>query len=479
MSLKDQTISGILWNSIERFGSLGIQLITTIILARLLSPSDFGLIGMLYVFITLGATFIDSGFSQALIREKEVNQTDYSSVFYLNIFLGVIVYIILFFLSSSIAHFFHEDELKKLSKFVFLIFPINSLSLIQIAIINREVTFQKLTKVSILSSIISGIIGIVMAYCGYGVWSLVYQSIFFAFFKSLFLWIVNSWRPSFVFNFDSIKKYFGFSANILATDTIIGVFNNIYTIIIGKFYPLNEVGYYNQAKRFTDVPYLTLTSIVQSVSYPILSKVQEDDEKLKYGYRKVIKEVMYLNLPIMFGLLAVSNNLIFVVFSTKWMPAVPYFQLLCIYGAFFPLHSINVNILKVKGKSNKMLILEIIRRSIIVLAIIFTLKRGIIIMLIGNIFASWISILINMFFCGKEIHLTLKEQFKDIIGYFVLAIIMMISTYFINYLFDIEKIYVLIIQVFMSFCIYFCLSVFLKVDAFEEIKNIILNKIKK
>lgn len=281
MSLKKQTVDGVIWSAIERFGSLGVQFIITVIIARVLSPSDYGLIGMLFVFTSLGGVILDAGFGQALIRKTVVTQIEFTSVFYFNIFMSVIIYLALYFTAPYIASFYNTPELEKIAKYVFLIFPINAFGIIQNTIIVKKVAFKLMTKISLSAALLSGIIGIFMAYNGYGVWALVYQSLLYAIFNTLFYWIFNSWRPLFKFDIRPIRQMFSFSINLLITNVIIVLFNNIYTLLIGKFYPLAQVGFYNQAKRLQEIPSQTLTSIVQRVSYPILSKLQGQNENLK------------------------------------------------------------------------------------------------------------------------------------------------------------------------------------------------------
>ena len=477
-TLREKTINGVIWSAVERISFLGIQFLITILIARALTPSDYGLIGMLSIFIALGSVMIDSGFGQALIRKKDANQTDYSSVFFLNVFLGIVIYLILFLLAPIIANFYNTPELTKIARVAFLVFPINALGLIQNTLINKSVNFKALAKVSILSSILSGIIGIFMAYNGFGVWALVAQSIIINAFKSIFLWVFNNWRPSNIFSFSSIKNIFNFSVNLLATDSIIVLFNNIYTLIIGKFYPISQVGFYNQAKTFVDIPSQTLTMIIQRVSYPVLSTLQDNNTELRSAYRRVINLTVYLNFPLMLGLLSMGNNLFTLLLTDKWIPAVPYFQILCIYGAIFPLHSINVNILKVKGKGKLLMRLEIIRRLLMIIAIVFTIKEGVMIMLIGFLLAAIISILINMYYCGNEIGLSLSTQLKDILIYLSISILISTVMIFVDYI-NVNSLVSIILQVFVGGSIYFILSYFLKLSSFVELKGILFNLIKK
>lgn len=478
-SLRNKTINGVIWNAVQTIGTKIIQLIITIIIARVLLPGDYGLVGMLFIFIALGNVFLDSGFSQALIRRKEVNNSLYSSVFYLNILIGVILYFILFFSSPYIANFYNEPELEEISKVIFLIFPISAFGIIHNAMMNRAINFRLLAKISLTSTLISGIIGIWMAYNGYGVWALVFQSILFSVFQVLMFWLLNRWKPILNFEISSIKEIFSFSMNLLSTNILIVVFNNIYTLIIGKFYSADKVGYYNQAKRFEEIPTSSLTSIIQKVTYPVLSQLQDDIERLKQGYRKVINLAVYLNFPLMIGLIVIAHDLFLVLLTEKWLPSVPYFQLLCIHGVFFPLHSINVNILKVQNKGKMLLKLELIRRFIIVIAILATINYGIFALLIGHVVASLISIGINMYYCGKEINLGLKEQLFDILPMLFIASFAGFSAYFCLQFFIEINIYAsLALQIFVLCLVYFSLSRIFKIKSYTELFKIIKQKLK-
>ncbi len=476
-SLSQQTISGVFWSALERIGSLGIQFIITIIIARILTPGDYGLIGMLSIFTALGAVILDSGFGQALIRKKEVSQVDYCSVFYTNLVLGVLIYLVLFFCAPLIASFFHSPELKQVSRFVFLVFPINSLGLIHNTIINRNINFKILAKVSVLSALGSGVFGVFFAYLGFGVWTLVYQTILFYTFNTILLWIFNKWRPSLLFSFQAIKSLFAFSMSLMSTGVIIVVFNNIYTLIIGRYYPVAQVGFYSQAKRFQDLPTQTLTGVIQRVTFPVLSIIQDDALRLKAGYQRIIKLTIFLNTPIMLGLIVISHNLFLLLLTEKWLPAVPYFQLLCIYGVLFPLHSINVNILNVRGQGKILLTLEIIRRILLIVAIILTINHGVTILLIGYILSSLVSVLINMHVCGKQINLTLTEQIKDIFPYFLLSALTSYVMYRVGLAINIDLIFTIIIQTTVGIMIYLFLNKLLQLSAYKEIYKIIITKI--
>lgn len=480
MSLKQKTISGVVWSGLEKFATLFIQLISTIFIARLLSPSDFGLIGMLTVFLSLAQVLIESGFSQALIRQKNANDIDFSSVFYLNIVIGIVVYSILFYLSPFIAYFYKTPDLDLISKVAFLVIPINAFGFIQFTLLNKEINFKSLAKVTILSAVISGILGIGFAIYLKNVWALVIQNLSFYFLRTLFLWIFSSWVPLFRFSLNSIKSLFSFSFNLLLTGLISSVFNNLYSLVIGRIYNSTQLGYYTQADRFQKLPSTSITDVIQRVSFPVLTKIQDDNEKLREGYRKIIGMAVFIVVPIMFFLIGVASDLFDLVLTPKWNEASIYFQILCFIGALYPLHSINLNILNVKGNSRKILLLEITRKSLLVVVIIISSHFEIYYMVIGQALYSFIVLFLNLYFCGKEIQLSVKQQLKDLAPSFLISITMLIFLFLIHGLiFKLNIIIIISFQFIFALTYYYILNWFFKVSAFIDIRNIILNYIKK
>jgi O-antigen/teichoic acid export membrane protein len=447
-----------------------------VIISRILEPSDYGIIGLLTVFSFIGNIIVDSGFGQALIQKGDANNKDYSTVFFLNISLSIIIYLILYFSSPFIANFYDLPILEKLSKIVFLTIPINAISLIHNTMLESKMEFKKISLVSIISVLISGVIGIILAYRGYGVMSLVYQLIVLNLSKSIILFIQNHWLPNLEFSIKSLKQLLPLSLNLLGTGLIIVVFNNVYTLLIGKFYSTSEVGFYTQAKRFNELAGNTITGIVFKVSFPGLVKFKENLKRLKLGYEKIIKLTIFIIAPLMFLLIAISDNLFLIILTEKWLPASPLFRLLCIYSLTFPLHQINTNILKVVGKGRTILFIEIIRRIILVVAIIFTIYSGVEALLIGQIAASLIIVSINMYYSGKQINYTVFEQIRHIAPYYLIGVV----SYLTSLPFQIISNNLLLTITFqtLSFSIsYLILNRLFRTDAYLEIINIINEKI--
>lgn len=465
-NLKSQTIKGVFWSFIEKFGSQLILLISQIVLARLLEPKDFGLLGMLAIFIAVSQAFIDSGFDNALIQKKEVNQTDYSTVFYFNITIGIVLYLILFSAAPLIAEFFHQPLLVDLTRVVCIVLAVNSFGLIQFVKFKIEMNFKAIAQVVVIANLLSAFVGIAMALMGFGVWALAGQIIGIYFFRTVLFWIKSSWRPSFIFSFQSFKQLFSFGSKLLLSGIINQVFQNIYLMVIGRIFSASLLGFYTQAKKLQEVPVTTLAQVVGNVTFPAFSKIQDDNIKLREGFRKLIKLMVFINFPLMLGLAVVAEPLLVLILGEKWLPSVPYFQLLCIAGMIYTLHASNLNILKVKGRSDLFLYLEIIKKTIVVIAIFIGLNWGIIGLIVGQICTSFISFFINAFYTGKLISYTIPNQLKDISQTFFISLGMvafMSLGWFIN-----NQIISLVFQILIGIGSYLLLAFATKQEALTD-----------
>jgi O-antigen/teichoic acid export membrane protein len=418
------TIKGVFWSFLERFGTQSILLLTQIVLARLLSPKDFGLIGMIIIFVSISQVFIDSGFVNALIQKADINSSDYSTAFICNLVISIFLYLILFFSSPLIADFLNQPELKWLLRFVCLGLLFISLGFVQVAKLRKELNFKVITKATIYANIISAVVGISMALLNYGVWALAFQMVLIYFFRTLFFWIYGDWRPILIFSKKSFKALFNFGYKLLLSGIIDQAYRNIYLLIIGKLFSARDLGYYTQAHKFQEVPVQSLAVIVGSVTFPAFSKIQNEEEKLLLGVRKTLKLLVFVNFPLMLGLAAVAQPLFFYVLGEKWLSAVPYFQLLCISGMLYTLHTTNLSILQVKGRPDLFLRLEIIKKIIITIAIVIGLKWGIMGLIGGSVITSFISFFINAFYSGRLINYPIKRQLKDIYPALILSLLM-------------------------------------------------------
>ena len=474
-SLKQKTISGLIWSFIDNFSKIGIEFIIGIILARILSPKEFGLIGMITVFIAISQAFIDSGFSNSLIRKKDCNQKDYSTVFYFNLVVGVVFYILLYFLAIPISNFFKEPKLIDIIRVLGVVLIISSLSLIQKAILTKRVDFKLQTKISIISSVISGIIAIYMAYSGYGVWSLVWKTIFAALLTTVLLWFWNSWYPLLIFNIKTFKVHFTYGYKLLLTSLINTLYINVYYVIIGKYYSPIDLGFYTRAQQFSNFPSSNITNVISRVSFPILSQLQNEPEKLKIGYQKLIKSTMFMSFVLMIGMAAVAKPLVLTLIGAKWAISISYLQILCFSAMLYPLHALNLNILYAKGRSDLALKIEIIKKLMIIPIVLVALSMGIKAMLFGLIVASVLAYLINGFYSGKLINYSIKEQILDIVPSFIYAIIMGAFIFCFDYYLPLKPIYMLIFQISIGCMVIIAISEFFKLEGYFEIKNMIYN----
>lgn len=470
-SLKAKTISGLLWNFSDLIANQGIQFIIQVILARLLAPIDFGVIGMITVFIAISQSFIDSGFTNALIREKETSQDDYSTVFYFNLFMAVVMYLLLFFTAGAISDFFKEPQLVAILRVLALVLLINSFGLIQRTMLTKSINFKTQTKISVISSILSGIIAVVFAYMGFGVWSLVIKTLSMQIIQSFLLCVYNRWIPSLVFKIDSFKRLFGFGWKLLVSGLINTLYNNLYFLIIGKAFSAVELGYYTNAQKLRDTASQSITTSVQKVSYPVLSSIKEDEEKLRSAYKKIIKTSVFITFPLMIGLAVVANPLIRVIFGQKWVNSIPSFQILCFAGMLFPLHAINLDILQVKGRSDLFLRLEIIKKfvglSLIVIVLFF--KFGISGLLWATVLNSYISYFINSYYSAELLSYSTVKQIKDITPAFMASVLMAIVVYFSGEIIPNNNLVKLIVYFIIGIVVYVGVC---KIGKIEELKTV-------
>lgn len=476
-TLKQKTITGTIWSFIDSFANQGIQFIAGIVLARILSPREFGLIGMLTIFIALSQSFIDSGFTNALIRKKNCTQTDYSTVFYFNFVVGIIFYFILFFSAGSISVFFNEPQLELLLQVLGIGLILNALGIIQRTILTKNINFKLQTRVSVVASTLSGTIAISMAYNGFGVWSLVALTLSRFGFTSIFLWMWAKWKPSLIFSIESFKELFSFGSKLLISGLIDTAYRNVYYLIIGKYFSAVELGYYTRADQFQALPSKQLTGIFGRVSYPILSSIQDDVEKLRTAYKQIIKSTMLITFVLMLGMAAIAKPMIITLIGEQWLPSVIYLQLLCFVGMFYPLHALNLNMLKVQGRSDLFLRLELIKKALAVPAIIIGIIYGIKILILGMMINTIIAYFINSFWSGKFIGYSSFEQIKDIIPSFLLASTMALIVYIIGNVIDLPNIWILITQITVGAVLTIILAEIFKLNSYLTLKEIILNKL--
>ena len=476
-NLKSRAVQGFVWNSIEKFAVQGIQFIIGIILARILMPSDYGLIGMLAIFIAISQWFIDSGFSTALIQKKNRSEIDFSTVFYFNIVVSILFYLILYFCSPLIADFYNQPKLVDLTKVLSLNIIISSFSIIQTTKFTINLDFKSITISNFIAVIISGSVGVTMAYVGFGVWALVWQSIIRVSILAIILWVISKWKPGLVFSMESFRNLFKFGSKLLAAGMIATILRNIYSIIIGKYFAAQELGYFTRAKGFTDLTSLTVTSILSKVSFPVLAEMQDDKKMLVSTYKRLIRMTSFVIFPLMALLAVIAEPFIRVLLTEKWIGVVPLLQLLCLARVLTPISTLNMNILNVIGRSDLFLKLDVIKVPIILGPLLIAIPFGVKAVVIGHVISSVISYLLNTYYPSKFYQYGAINQIKDIRMILLATLIMTIVVGIVGSSID-HDIIRLLVSIALAGIVYFIASYLLRIEELHEVKSLIM-KLKK
>ena len=474
-NLKVKAARGLFWSSVDRFSSQGISFVFSIFLARILDISDYGIVAMIVVFMAVAQAFVDSGFSSALIRKPDLNEEDKSTAFYFNIVVGLACYGILFLASPLITDFYDEPLLSPIIRVTGLSIIFNSLCVVQRALFTIAVDFKTQAIISLACTVISGIVGLVMAYNGYGVWALVAQSTISTFLNFVLLWLCSRWRPVTGFSKASFRYLFNFGSKLLASGLLDTLYNNAYPIVIGKFYNSAQLGLYSRAQSYASLPSSNITGILQRVTFPVLSLMQDDDERLALNYRRLLRVSAFVVFPLMVMLAAVAAPLIRVMITSKWDGCVGFLQILSIAMMWYPIHAINLNLLQVKGRSDLFLRLEIYKKIFGVLILICTIPLGVTAMCWGLVVGSVFSLVMNTYYTGKLIKVGFFIQMKDLLPTLVNSVIMGgIAYYTVNNI-D-SSIISLIAACSVSIVFYFTTSYLLKIPELKEVILIIKRK---
>lgn len=477
-SLKDRTVSGVGWSAADALLSQGVTFLVGLVLARLLSPSEYGLIGICTIFITVLTGIVDSGFSNALIRKTDTTNDDYNTMFFTNLVISILLFFFLFLSAPWISHFFEREELTSLVRVTGLIVIIQAFSLVQNTILTKKLDFKTKTKASLISSLLSGIIGIVMALTGFGVWALVGQQISRQLLYSICLWFFNKWLPSFRFNTKSFRYMWGFGWKLMLSGLLNNIWNQLYQVVVGKYYSPETLGQYTRSKEYAGIFSLNLTNIVQRVTYPALAEVQDNKERMVAAYRKVISTTMFVTAICMISLGAVAEPLIYCLIGPKWEQAAIFLPLICISMSMYPLHAINLNMLQVQGRSDIFLILEIVKKIIAIGPICLGIFVNIYWMLIGSIITGIIAFFLNSYYTGRELGYSSWMQLKDVVPSYMIAFIVAISVYFLKYL-PWSNWIILPLQITVGVIVFFVICKALKIREYAEVKSMVLSYISK
>lgn len=479
-SIKNKTITGISWSAADVFLSQGVTFFVGLVLARLLTPAEYGLIGICTIFIVIFNGIIDSGFSSALIRKIDATRDDYNTMFIVNMALSVLLYGVMFASSPFIANFFERPELVGILKVMGFVLILQAMSIVQYTILSKRLDFKTKTKASFISAVLSGVIGIGLAFAGFGVWALVAQQISKNAIYTICLWILNKWWPSIRFNLQSFHYMWGFGWKMMLSGLLNNVWDQLYQAIVGKFYSPATLGQYSRSKEYAHIFSTNITAIIQKVSYPVLSELQEDTIRMVAAYRKLIKTTMLITAVCMLFMGAIAEPLIYCLIGPKWHQAATFLPIICVSLSLYPLHALNLNMLKVQGRSDIFLYIEILKKIVSVGPLCLGIFVGIYWMLVGSIGFGIIAFFLNSYYTGKKLNYSSWAQLKDVSPFYGLGLLIAISVYFFKYL-PFSYYVVLPIQVVVGVAVFFVVCEKIKMEEYIELKAIAhqyLSKIK-
>ncbi|MCB0460432.1 MAG: lipopolysaccharide biosynthesis protein [Flavobacteriaceae bacterium] len=429
-TLKQKSIDGIIWTLTEKVGLQLIKILLGVVLARLLTPEDYGLIGMVTVFFAVSIVFIDSGFGMAYIQKQDATDTDASTIFYFNLVISILIYIILYFSAPYIATFYNQEQLVPLVRVMSSVLVLNSFGMIQVTKLKKDVNFKKQTLIILVSAVIATICAIIAALNNFGVWSLVIQEIVRSIVRILGLWIFYGWKPMLTFSFASLKSLFSFSSWSMLIGIINTVFDNIYALVIGKFFPAAQLGFYTKATQFQRLITQQASSAVGAVAFPVMSKIQQESQALKSAVKKFSQHILFFVAPFSAIFIAIAHPFFLLLLTEKWLPMVPYFQLLLVAGVFYPLHMINVQFLSAIGKIKLNFKLSLLKNALRVLNIIVMYRFGVLYIIIGEIIFSVLALIINTYYTKRIINYGMFDQLKDISSILLTSAILSIAGIF-------------------------------------------------
>ena len=475
-SIKQQAINGVLWSGIQKFGISFISFVSNIVLARLLTADDYGCIGLLAIFIAVSNALVLGGFISALIQKKDADETDFSTVFFWNIVVSVLLYGVLFFASPYIANYYRIERLSTVLRVQGLILLINGLSAVQTTLLRKTLQFKKLATINLVSAVVSISVALVLAYHGFGVWSLVAQQLVSSSCNTVILWITSKWRPSFVFSIESFKGLFSYGCFLLLSDLINTLCDNIQGLIIGKRFNSSTMGYYTQAKRLEEVPTQSISQLVAQVTFPIYAKIQDDVDKLRSAVKGTLALMNYVNFPLMVLLIVVAKPLIIVLYSEKWMTSIPYFQILCVAGIVNCLQSVNYQVVSATGRSKQLFVWNFVKRGSGILLIILGALSGVKGILWGMVVSYYIIYVINARLAFQSTHYSIWEQLLDSMPILTIALVSGAISYCFSYLFSGNGL-LLFVQIIVYLLSYYLLSLLLKRKELSEIQTIVIGYI--
>lgn len=478
--MEHKVVSGVVWSFAEKFLTMLVQMVVSIIVARRLMPEDFGVMAILTFFTSVALTIVDSGFSQTLIRKKEPSESDYRSVFAFNVVVALVLYFVLWALAAPIAHFYGHSVISDVAPVLFLLLPINSLCVVQTVMFTREFRFKLLSNIVFAASLISGVVAVAMAVVGCGIWALVAQRLLQMGIKAIAFWWVRRWCVKGGVSLSALREMAPFSLRLLATDLIASIYNNVAQLFVGKMYSTASLGYYSQAQKLKDLAVISTVQSVQGVTYPALSKLSADDEKFSAGYERIVRLLSFVLFPAMLGLVAISSDMFMLLLGERWMPTVPYFRILALSGMVYPLAMVGYNVLKIKSDGRVVVRLEVVKRVVMTLVLCITIPTGIEAVAWGMTVMAFVEFVLNSGFALRLMSFGIMRLAKALLPSLLLSLAIYFGLEILNpHLAQMGVALRLTTDVVLAVVFYVALSWVFRLRAFSEatdlIKGLIFN----
>lgn len=478
--MEHKVVSGVVWSFAEKFLTMLVQMVVSIIVARRLMPEDFGVMAILTFFTSVALTIVDSGFSQTLIRKREPSDSDYRSVFLFNVVVALLLYFVLWALAAPIARFYGHSVIRDVAPVLFLLLPINSLCVVQTVMFTREFRFKLLSNIVFFASLVSGVVAVAMAVAGCGIWALVAQRLLQMGIKAVAFWLIRRWRVRGGVSLSALREMAPFSLRLLATDLIASIYNNVAQLFVGKIYSTASLGYYSQAQKLKDLAVISTVQSVQGVTYPALSKLSADEEKFSAGYERIVRLLSFVLFPAMLGLVAISSDMFMLLLGERWMPTVPYFRILALSGMVYPLAMVGYNVLKIKSDGRLVVRLEVVKRVVMTLVLCVTIPTGIEAVAWGMTAMAFVEFLLNSGFALKLMSFGVVRLAKALLPSLLLSLVVYLGLEKLNpHLAHLSVALRLTVDIALAVVSYIALAWALRLRAFNEtidlIKGLIFN----
>ena len=472
--MEHKVVSGVVWSFAEKFLTMLVQMVVSIIVARRLMPEDFGVMAILTFFTSVALTIVDSGFSQTLIRKREPSDSDYRSVFLFNVVVALVLYFVLWALAAPIARFYGHSVIRDVAPVLFLLLPINSLCVVQTVMFTREFRFKLLSNIVFFASLVSGVVAVAMAVAGCGIWALVAQRLLQMGIKAVAFWLIRRWRVRGGVSLSALRDMAPFSLRLLATDLIASIYNNVAQLFVGKIYSTASLGYYSQAQKLKDLAVISTVQSVQGVTYPALSKLSADDEKFSAGYERIVRLLSFVLVPAMLGLVAISSDMFMLLLGERWMPTVPYFRILALSGMVYPLAMVGYNVLKIKSDGRLVVRLEVVKRVVMTLVLCVTIPTGIEAVAWGMTAMAFVEFMLNSGFALRLMSFGVVRLAKALLPSLLLSLVVYFGLEILNpHLAHLSVALRLTADIALAVVSYIALAWALRLRAFHEVIDLI------